>query len=143
LSTYLKGELQDGDKIVLSMVAQFPGILHYFGVYPDGRHYTIPYRRISEDEIEYRIPLIRENKKVTITCSKTYWLQYALGGGRLWLVVNKVRAKKEICHSPRVLKGYFDGSFLNFNKFPTDDSMYLFLWDPKLPEEKGIDMPIE
>jgi hypothetical protein len=46
-------------------------------------------------------------------------------------------------NSPSVLKGYFDGSFLNFNKFPTDASIYLFLWDPKSPEEKGIDMPIE
>jgi hypothetical protein len=45
--------------------------------------------------------------------------------------------------SPCVLKGYFDGSFLNFNRFPTDASMYLFLWDPKFPGEKGIEMPIE
>jgi len=41
------------------------------------------------------------------------------------------------------LKGYFDGSFLNLNRFPTDASMYLFLWDPKSPEERGIELPIE
>ncbi|MFZ3137512.1 MAG: glycosyltransferase family 39 protein [Thermodesulfovibrionales bacterium] len=143
LVTYLKGELQDGDNIILSTVAHFPGILHYFGVYPDGRHYIIPHRRISEDEIEFRISLIIENKTFIISCSKKYWLQYALGGRRLWFVVNKITAKKEKDNSPCVLKGYFDGCFLNFNKFPTDDSMYLFLWDPKSPDEKGIDLPIE
>mgnify|MGYP006268367623 CR=1 FL=1 len=46
-------------------------------------------------------------------------------------------------NSPAALKGYFDGSFLNFNKFPMDASMYLFLWDPSSPDEKGMDMPIE
>ena len=45
--------------------------------------------------------------------------------------------------SPCILKGYFDGSFLNFSSFPVDASMYLFLWDPKSPNEKGIDIPIE
>jgi hypothetical protein len=45
--------------------------------------------------------------------------------------------------SPFTLKGYFDGSFCNFDRFPTDASIYLFLWDPKSPNEKGIDMPIE
>jgi hypothetical protein len=143
LVTFLKRELRDGDTIILSSEAHFPGVLHYFGVYPDGRNYRIPCQRISEDEIECRISLISEDKKVTISCSKKYWLRYALGRGRLWLVVNKITAKKEKDNSPCALKGYFDGSFLNFNKFPTDDSMYLFLWDPKSPEEKGIDMPIE
>lgn len=143
LVTYLKGQLKDGDKIILSTVAHFPGILHYFGVYAEGRQYAIPSRRISKDETEFRTSLISENKTFVISCSKKYWLQYALGGNRLWFVVNKATARKEKDNSPCVLKGYFDGSFLNFNKFPTDDSMYLFLWDPKSPEEKGIDVPIE
>jgi hypothetical protein len=39
--------------------------------------------------------------------------------------------------SPFVFKGYFDGSFLNFNKFPTDGSIYLLLYDPRSPERKG------
>jgi uncharacterized membrane protein len=42
-----------------------------------------------------------------------------------------------------VLKGYFDGSFASFRRFQDDASMYLFLSDPKSPEEKGIDMPID
>jgi hypothetical protein len=36
-----------------------------------------------------------------------------------------------------------NGSFVTKPFFPTDASIYLFLWDPKSPEEKGIDMPIE
>jgi hypothetical protein len=143
LVTYLKGQLRDGDKIILSTVSHFPGILHYFGIFPDSRHYIIPSRRISKDEIEYRIQLTNQNKKFIISCSRTYWLQYALEGNRLWIVVNKITAKKEQGNSSCVFKGYFDGSFLNFNRFPTDDSMYLFLWDPKSPDEKGIDIPIE
>jgi len=143
LATYLKGQLMDGDKIILSTVAHFPGILHYFGIYPKGRQYAIASRRISKDENEFRISLISENKTFVISCSRKYWLQYGLGGDRLWFVVNKATARKEKNNSPCVLKGVFDGSFLNFNRFPTDDSMYLFLWDPRSPEEKGIDMRIE
>jgi hypothetical protein len=143
LVTYLKGQLHDGDKIILSTVAHFPGILHYFGVLPEGRQYAIPSRRISKDENEFRVSLISENKAFVISCSRNYWLQYGLSGDRLWFVVNKATARKEKDNSPCVLKGFFDGSFLNFNRFPTDDSMYLFLWDPRSPEEKGIDMPIE
>jgi len=45
--------------------------------------------------------------------------------------------------SPCPLKGYFDGRFLNFTRFPTDASMYLFLFDPSSLDEKGIDLPIE
>jgi len=143
LVTYLKGQLQDGDKVILSTVAHFPGILHYFGIYPDSRHYFVPSRRISKDEIEFRISLMSQGKKIIISCSKEYWLQYASEGSRLWIVVNKMTAKKEKGNSPCILKGYFDGSFLNFNRFPTDDSMYLFLWDPKSLNERGIDIPIE
>jgi len=64
-------------------------------------------------------------------------------GTRLWLVVGKVKAREMSKHRPFVLKGFFDGSFLNFDRFPTDASMYLFLWDPSSPEEKGIDLRIE
>jgi hypothetical protein len=64
-------------------------------------------------------------------------------GSRLWIVAGKKQAKKIKGNSPAVLKGFYDGSFRNFNKFPDDGSMYLFLWDPKSPEEKGIDLPIE
>jgi len=41
------------------------------------------------------------------------------------------------------LKGRFDGSVSNFRIFPSDASMYLFLWDSRSPGEKGIDMAIE
>jgi hypothetical protein len=61
----------------------------------------------------------------------------------LWIVSDKKNAKRFKEEVPCVFKGYFDGSFLNFNRFPTDVSMYLFLWDPNSPDEKGIDMPIE
>jgi hypothetical protein len=58
-------------------------------------------------------------------------------------VVGKHKAKELKMNSPAVFKGYFDGSFLNFNRFPTDASIYLFLWDPSSPNEKGIDLPLE
>jgi hypothetical protein len=64
-------------------------------------------------------------------------------GSRLWVIVGKSTAKKLKKSSPSVLKGYFDGSFLTISRFPTDGSLFLFLWDPKSPGEKGIDMPIE
>ena len=38
---------------------------------------------------------------------------------------------------------FFDGSFLNHDHFPADGSIYLFLWDPKSPGGKGLDVPIE
>jgi len=58
-------------------------------------------------------------------------------------VVGKYKAKELNMGSPAVFKGYFDGSFLNFSRFPTDASIYLFLWDPSSPNEKGIDLPME
>jgi hypothetical protein len=57
--------------------------------------------------------------------------------------VGKMNAMKLKENTTWALMGYFDGSFVNYNRFPTDASMYLFLWDPSSPEEKGIDMPIE
>jgi hypothetical protein len=56
----------------------------------------------------------------------------------VWIVVSKSEAKKLKRESPFVLKGYFDGSYANFRKFPTDASMYLFFWDPTSLSEKGI-----
>ena len=143
LVTYLKGHLRDGDKIILSTDGDFPGILHYFGVLPQGRHYVISSRRISKEEMEFKTSIFSENKKITISYSRSYWLRYALEGSRLWIVANKVTAKKVKGNPAFVLKGYFDGSFLNFDRFPTDDSIYLFLCDPRFPNEKGIDVAIE
>jgi hypothetical protein len=143
LVTYLDSQIKDNDIIILSTVAYFPAILHYFGVYPEARHYRIPCRRISEDDIEYRISLKSKNNKFSITYSKKYWLHYAFDRNRLWLVVNKTTAKKEIDNPACTLKGYFDGSFLNFTRFPTDDSMYLFLYDPSSSEDKSTHIPFE
>jgi hypothetical protein len=148
LANYLKAQIQVGDEIILSTMAHYPGILHYFGVYPRGRQYDIPCSRISEDKFECRFQLIMENKNFTVSYSSRKLLRFDLlernsERGRLWLVVNKITAEKLKGYTPCVLKGYFDGSFLNFDRFPTDDSMYLFLWDPKSSDEKGIDVPTE
>jgi mannosyltransferase len=141
---YLKGQLKDGDKIiVLGTELYFIGILHYFGIYPDGKSYSFPSRKVSQDEIEYWVPLVMGNKKFTISHSKDYWIQYGIEGTRLWIVANKITAKEFKKIRILALKGYFDGSVLNFDRFPTDASMYLFLWDPKSPGERGIEMPFD
>jgi len=143
LVNYLKGQLREGDKLFDSDMAYTPGILHYFGVYPEGRHYAIPFWKGAGGEIEYRKSFTYQNKIFTIYHSKTCCNQYVADGSRLWIIAGNRTAKILKGNSPFVLKGYFDGSFLNFNKFPTDASMYLFLWDPKSPGEKGIDITIE
>ena len=140
---YLKGQLREGDKLFDTDMAYTPGILHYFGVYPEKRHYEIPYYKVSEKEIEFRRSFVFQNRDYAIYHSRTCCTQYIEDGSRLWIIAGEKNAKKIKGNSPCILKGYFDGSFLNFNKFPTDASMYLFLWDPKSPGEKGIDMPIE
>jgi hypothetical protein len=145
LVNYLKQQLRDGDEIIVvgGSLAPIMGMLHYFRVYPEGRHYLIPYWKISEEEIEYRISLISQNRRFTISGSKTYWFQRVTEGRRIWLLIGKDGAKKFKQNFPFAFKGYFDGSFLNFDRFPTDNSMYLFLWDPSSPGQKGIDMPLE
>jgi hypothetical protein len=143
LVTYLKGQLRDGDKIVVGGTAFIPAILHYFGAYPKGRHHLLEGWKVSEKEIEYRTHLVYQNVKFTILYSKSHWFQYFSDGSRLWIVANKEHAKRFKQQSHCILKGYFDGSFLNFSRFPTDVSMYLVLWDPRSRDEKGIDIPLE
>jgi hypothetical protein len=140
---YLKGHLQDGDWVFTDTEAHMPGILHYFGVHPKGRHHVAKSWRDSENKPAYKISFVYQNKNISLFSSKTCCSQYVQDGNRLWIVAGKWTAKDLKQNSPSVLKGYFDGSFLNFNKFPTDASIYLFLWDPSSPDEKGIDMPIE
>jgi hypothetical protein len=140
LVNYLKAQLRDGDKIFDFEMGYVPGILHYFGIYPEGRQYLIPFSRISEKEIELRKSFIYKNKKYTIYCSKTCCHQYIADGSRLWIVTGRDTAKVIKKNLPCIVKGYFDGSFLNFNRFPTDASMYLFLLNPVSPNEKGIDI---
>lgn len=143
LATYLKSQLRDGDKIFVDATGYIPGILFYFGVFPNGRHYVADFWRSSGKEVEFRKSFIYQNREFTIYHSNSCCNQYVKDGNRLWIIAGKWIARKIKKDSPCVLKNYFDGSFLNFNKFPTDASLYLFLWDPQSPDEKGIDKPIE
>jgi hypothetical protein len=141
---YLNSQLRDGDKIFVKSIAYIPGMLHYFGVKPKSRHYTVPFFwNSSAKAAEVRISLISHNRVFTIYYADNCCAQYISEGSRLWILVGKPAPKdiKENC--PCVLKGYFDGSVSNFRRFPSDASMYLFLWDPQSQDKKGIDMPIE
>lgn len=144
LVNFLNSQLRDGDKIFVRSYAYIPGMLHYFGVNPKSRHYNIPFGWDSSGKsIEFRISLISHNRVFTIYHADTCCAQYISEGNRLWIVAGKP-AVKEIKQSlPCVLKGYFDGTVAIFRSFPSDASMYLFLWDPESPNEKGIDIPIE
>jgi hypothetical protein len=141
LVTYLKGQLRDGDKIIVGNALYISVMLHYFGVYPEGRHYVIPAWKVSEKEYEHRITLIYQDIKFTIAYSRSYWFKYFTDGSRLWIIADKKNAKFIIEKIPCTLKGYFDGSFLNMVRFPTEASLYLLLWDPKSPNAKNTDMP--
>ena len=143
LVNYLKADLRDGDSIFLKRLSFFPGVLHYFGAVPVSRHYEINFSGNPKDPDEYRKTLTYRNKTFTIYNSKTCCAQYLAGGNRLWIVVGKPSAETLKEQSPAVFKGYFDGSFLNFDRFPADASFYLFLWDPSSPNEEGIDLPID
>ena len=143
LVNYLKVNLREGDKIFDMSMDYMPGILHYFGMLPDVRHYVIPFWKLSDGEIEYRRPFVYQGKVFVIYHSRNCCAQYVADGSRLWMVAGKTAAKMIKKNSALPLKGFFDGSFLNFSKFPEDASIYLFLWDPSSPDEKGIDMPIE
>ena len=143
LVTYLKGQLREGDKIFVETAGYIPGMLHYFRVYPQGRHYTAPTWKESEDKIEVKKSFAYQNRTYTLFHSNICCAQYVADGSRLWIVVGRFGAKNLKESSPCTLKGFFDGSFLNFSKFPEDASIYLFLWDSSSPDEKGIDMPIE
>jgi len=142
LVTYLKNHLKQGDKIFVETLGYIPGILHYMGNYPEGRHHLIPFWSVPQG-IEYRKSFFYRGQQFWIYYSSACCAQYVAEGNRLWIVASKWGVDRIKGKSPCVLKGYFDGSFLNFSRFPTDASLYLFLWDPRSPDEKGIDMPIE
>jgi len=144
LINYLKINLQKGDKIFSADKPYIYAILHYFGFHPENHYHIIHFKRGESGEIEFEKSFIYKNEQFTIHHSKTCCVQYVSDGSRLWIIVSKETAKRFLKErAPCVLKGYFDGSFLNLNRFPTDASMYLFLWDPKSPEERGIELPIE
>jgi len=143
LVNYLKGQIHDGDKIIVENLSYFSPILHYFGAYPQNRQHLIPGRRIAGDEIEYGTGVIYRNIKFNIIYSKSYCFQYFSDGSKLWIIANRQNGKRLKEEYSCVLKGYFDGSFSYVPRFPTDASMYLFLRDPKSPDEKGIEMPFK
>jgi hypothetical protein len=143
LVTYLKSHLQDRDKIFIGSLGYIPGILHYFGSSPNDRHIIDLRQGKSGKGFEFKLSFIYQNKIFALYQSKDCCSRYTEDGSRLWIIANKGMAKEIVKKSPCVLKGYFDASFLNYNKFPEDMSMYLFLWDPHSPGEKGIDMTIE
>ncbi len=143
LVTYLKGQLREGDHIIVGSEFYITGMLHYFGVYPVGRFYLLPTRLVQKDEIEYKVFLTIENRRFAISYSKDYWVQYFRKANRLWIVVDQKTAKELKKLPAMVPKGYFDGSFVNFDRFPTDASLYLFLWNPQSSESDRIDMMIE
>jgi len=144
LVNYLNSQLRDGDKIFIKTLTYAPGILHYFRVYPKNRHYEIPvvWKKPGE-EFEVKMSLFSQGRVFTIYHSNIPYAQYLLDGNRLWILTGKEAAKEIKKSFPCVLKGYFDGSFANFRRFPSDASMYLFLWDPKTPGEKGMDITIK
>jgi uncharacterized membrane protein len=144
LVSYLAGHLQDGDKIFVKSIAYIPGMLHYFKVYPESRHYHYPvWQDDSRHEILARVTLVGQNKKFAIHFSSLGYARYVADGGRLWIIVGKPAVKETKECSAFVFKGYFDGTVSNFRRFPSDASMYLFLFDPKSPGERGIDLPVE
>ena len=143
LVTYLKGHLLNGDKIIVGNPYYISVMLHYFGVYPEGRYYVVPAWKVSEKEFEHRMTLIYQEIKFSIIYSKSHWFRYLTDGSRLWIVADKKNAKIIKEKIPCPLKGYFDGTFFSMNRFLTDASIYLFLWDPNSPNEKGIDIQIE
>ena len=140
LVEYLKNHLKEGDKIFDGDRTYTPGILHYFGIYPEGRHHVVHFKKTQEKMIELKKSFLFRDHIVTIYSSSICCSQYTEDGSRLWVVVGKEGAKEVQRNLPCSLKGYFDGSFLNFKRFPTDASMYLFLLDPKSPDERGIDI---
>jgi uncharacterized membrane protein len=138
LVNYLNGQLRDGDKIFVGTFTYIPGILHYFRVEPKNRHYAIPYSWIDpEKEFEFKVSLTSQNRDFDIYHSNIPYRRYISGESRLWIVMGKGPSAEEVKKNPGcVLKGYFDGSFAMFRRFPSDASMYLFLWDPRSPGEK-------
>ena len=67
LVNYLNSQLRNGDKVFVNTLTYVPGILHYFKVYPQKRHYEIPFEwRTPGKEFEFRIPLVSKGRFFTI-----------------------------------------------------------------------------
>jgi len=144
LVLYLEGQLRHGDKIFVKSVAYIPGMLHYFGVYPESRHHNFPvWLENSGNEIVARVTIASKEKKFAIQYSSSGYDRYLTDGDRLWIIAGKQAGEEIKKNSPFAFKGVFDGSFSHFRRFPEDASMYLFLWDPKSPGGKGMGVPSE
>jgi hypothetical protein len=142
LVTFLKNHLQEGDKIY-DADARLIGILHYFQVPTDGRFYHLNYYDFSKGKEEFRKSFVYKGKLFNIYYSRNCCEQYFDGNNRLWIIAGPKSAEKVKADTPATMAGYFDGSFFQGSQFPTDASMYLFLWDPKSSNEKLIDKSIE
>jgi hypothetical protein len=137
LVSYLNGQLQHGDKIFVKSVAYIPGMLHYFRVYPESRHYDFPvWLENSGREVVARVTIVGKDKRVTMHYSSSGYDRYLGDDGRLWIVAGKQAGEDLRTKSLFAFKRVFDGSFSHFRRFPEDASMYLFLWDPKSSGEK-------
>lgn len=145
LANYLKIELKEGDKIFDSSpaMALMPGLLHYFRTYPKGRHYVYTVNIISKNQTEFIKSFSYGDKEFTVFSSSSCCNQYIRDGSRIWFISDKPLAVRLMSNPSFVLKGFFDGSFSNLYKFPADESIYLFLLDPKSLNEKGLELPIE
>jgi len=145
VARYLQQNIRSGDTIYIGGAFLFPGIFHYFKILPQSRNYELTTYTNSQKGIEFiMVPLTYKNITIPAYYSKRCCSQYVVDGNRLWIVVGGKQAAHGIMRdSPAVLKGFFDGSFVNFDRFPRDASIYLFLWDPKDPDERGIDIPIK
>jgi hypothetical protein len=137
---FLKSELREGDKIYVNSGGYVVGMLHYFGIHPKNKYHNIllQWKEPDKKTFESYIPLIIENKRYAmILYSNKFLSKYVEDGNRLWIVAGTSSARDLKEDSPCVLKGFFDGSFSNFRRFPSDASMYLFLYDPTKPNEKN------
>jgi hypothetical protein len=145
LVNYLRAELKEGDKIFDSTtgMALMPGMLHYFRTYPKGRQYIYTVQKYSDNEIEFTKSFTYQDKQFTIYHSSTCCNQYIKDGARLWFITDKIIAGKLKNIPAFIPKGFFDGSYLNLYRFPSDACIYLFLLDPKSPDERRLDLPIE
>jgi hypothetical protein len=135
LATYLKHHLQKGDNI-FDADARLIGMLHYFQVPTDGRFYQLNDYDYSKGKERFRKTFIYKGSIVNIYYSRACCEQYLDGRNRLWIIAGPESAERVKADTPAALVGYFDGSFFQGNEFPTDASMYLFLWDPKSLEDK-------
>jgi len=130
LANYLNSQLRDGDIIIVKTFTYIPGILHYFEVYPKARHYMIPFHwKVPKKEFEFMVSLASQSKKFSIYHSNVPYEEYVKDGKRLWIIVGKGGEKEIEQRFPVSLKRVFDGSFAHFRRFPSDASMYLFLWN--------------